>query len=1189
MDKLTEFLIKPFIEKDTLNEGINDPGILKAVFLAGGPGSGKGFISKGLFGIPKTVSTSAYGLKVVNQDKALEMLLGDGPNGFGFGTDLDNMPPELFRQLTDPDYEDYSGMRTYAKDLTKRQKKLYMNGRLGMIIDGTGHKYKKILDQKKELEKIGYDCFMVFVHTDLDVAQKRNMERARKLNPELVETSWNDVQKNLISFQGLFGNTNFMMVDNSKTLGEEAAIKKFDMLMKKGIRKFIKQPIKNYLGKKWIAKQKIMKESIDIPVEIGDTVLMGRFKNKRVVVKSIDYNEKGDLLINGRTALKFRIKKKDTNEEFGAPPGFLPSPSRKMVKKMKRKGNTSVPYGSGYDKVNEKLSRKDQIKQNKLRDMRQKLIKKAIGFGSGANSSKLKLQIKDIEKQIDKLNEATDIKKTIGVFGGRFQPFHSGHLATYNWLKTQVDEAYITTSNLKMPPRHPMNFKEKVSHMIKMGIPKNRIIMEKSPYVAKNLLSKFDSKTTSVIYAVGKKDSGRLGGKYFKPYTKDMKGFDEHGYLVTAPKFGSVSGTQMRKLLGDPKIDDSERAKAFKKVFGYYDKAVYTMMTNSFKKLFEEFTLSDDLIEDFLIDVDITKILKEGSANTNIGSDDGPGTFYQGFSDYYRVSKDDLPAFMDKSGWSVINYLIGKKSSDPDLDYSLIYDPISSVTFDRAGSIAGTTDATEKYKARLKSIIGRVGGEIIKWMGIDGKGLRVSTIPDAEYGRGKTGWAWSGTKGKTGKLTKQKQFNFSPSIKERINLDDEVKLIVEGGAYGHLNHPFDDKNLTFSEFKTLIINTLQGNLDSEGAVTEKTDGQNIMVSWKNGKLLAARNKGHIKNFGANALSVDGIKSMFAGRGDIEKAFVYSMRDLENAVGKLSDAQKTKIFDEGKKFMSLEVIYPKTVNVIPYDKSLLQFHGTIEYDAAGSPIGEDRGSARVLAGMIKQINQDVQKAFKIEKPFVTNLPKVKDFSKRQSYFLGKLNKLQNNYGLRSTDTLADYHQAYWMEYILNGANQTDFMNITNDILVKLTKRWAFFDKSYKIPQIKKDLKEDHPEFLDWVLATDKNDHARLQKEHIRDWEVLFFELGAEILSNLSDFIAANPSKAAQKIRKDLKSAISKVKKSKDPKVLNTLKVQLDRLDAIGGLKSVVPSEGITFVYKGKLYKYTGAFAPANQILGMLKFV
>ena len=175
-----------------------------------------------------------------------------------------------------------------------------------------------------------------------------------------------------------------------------------------------------------------------------------------------------------------------------------------------------------------------------------------------------------------------------------------------------------------------------------------------------------------------------------------------------------------------------------------------------------------------------------------------------------------------------------------------------------------------------------------------------------------------------------------------------------------------------------------------------------------------------------------------------------------------------------------------------------------------------------------------------------------------------------------------------KYIYNGAKNTDYPNPSNDVLMKLTKRWAFFDKSYKVPMIKKDLKE-YPKFLNWVLSTDKMDHARLQKQHIRDWEVLFFELGAEILSNLSDFIAANPSKAAQQIRKDLKSTISKVRTSKDTKVLTTLKTQLDRLNAIGGLKSVVPSEGITFVYKGKLYKYTGAFAPANQILGMLKFV
>lgn len=52
-------------------------------------------------------------------------------------------------------------------------------------------------------------------------------------------------------------------------------------------------------------------ESIELPVEIGDTVLMGKFKNKKVVVKDIKWDEeKGDLHINGKPALKMRLIKK---------------------------------------------------------------------------------------------------------------------------------------------------------------------------------------------------------------------------------------------------------------------------------------------------------------------------------------------------------------------------------------------------------------------------------------------------------------------------------------------------------------------------------------------------------------------------------------------------------------------------------------------------------------------------------------------------------------------------------------------------------------------------------------------------------------------------------------------------------------------------------------------------------------
>jgi hypothetical protein len=198
------------------------------------------------------------------------------------------------------------------------------------------------------------------------------------------------------------------------------------------------------------------------------------------------------------------------------------------------------------------------------------------------------------------------------------------------------------------------------------------------------------------------------------------------------------------------------------------------------------------------------------------------------------------------------------------------------------------------------------------------------------------------------------------------------------------------------------------------------------------------------------------------------------------------------------------------------------------------------------------------------------------------FLGKLSKLQSKFGLSDNDTLGLYHQKWWEQFILK-----QLKNVSPKVLEGLVKRWAFFDKSYKIPTIKQDLK-DEPIFLEWVLKTDKENHAKIVKENMKPFEVLFFEVGAEILKNVKGFMAANPNKAIQGIRKKLDAAIKNVKKGGDLKKLNTLKLQLDKLNKIGGVNSIVPSEGIVFKYGGKTYKFTGAFAPINQIAGLITF-
>ena len=134
-----------------------------------------------------------------------------------------------------------------------------------------------------------------------------------------------------------------------------------------------------------------------------------------------------------------------------------------------------------------------------------------------------------IEEMIKPILEAnSNIKKVVGIYGGRFQPFGPHHLKTYKWLEKQVDVAYITTSNIKQLPRHPMNFKEKVRHMSQMGVKSNRISLEKSPFVAKNLEKKFDPETTAFVYVFGAKDAGRLGGKYYQDYKKNKRNLKGH-------------------------------------------------------------------------------------------------------------------------------------------------------------------------------------------------------------------------------------------------------------------------------------------------------------------------------------------------------------------------------------------------------------------------------------------------------------------------------------------------------------------------------------------------------------------------------------------------------------------------------------------------------------------------------------
>jgi len=324
-----ETLIKAGLRKGyfTLVEGVYDPGILKAVFLAGGPGSGKSAVVDTVFNTtPEAKSLTTSGLKIVNSDSSFEHLLKKA----GHSLDLGAMDDKTFQSVTS---DDPNSIRSKAKKIMIQQFTHYKNGRLGVIIDGTGDDYTKITKQKKELEKLGYDCYMVFVNTTLEVAQQRNAFRARKLPKKIVKSIWTDVQKNLGKFQSVF-KQNFTIIDNSEDLRSKTKPGKLNLapFILKATARFIGKPIKNPIGKKWISlmmnhdkmsksgdKRNRMNEDLDM-VKMESVILpmdLERHLSRSIfVIKKFKLNEKRNLAVLSRLVESLNLSRNQMVKYF---------------------------------------------------------------------------------------------------------------------------------------------------------------------------------------------------------------------------------------------------------------------------------------------------------------------------------------------------------------------------------------------------------------------------------------------------------------------------------------------------------------------------------------------------------------------------------------------------------------------------------------------------------------------------------------------------------------------------------------------------------------------------------------------------------------------------------------------------------------------------------------------------------
>lgn len=821
---------------------------------------------------------------------------------------------------------------------------------------------------------------------------------------------------------------------------------------------------------------------------------------------------------------------------------------------------------------------------------------------------------------VDDILQEAKIKKVIGIYPGRFQPAGIHHYKTYKWLDGKFDKAYVATSDKTDSTKSPLNFKEKKMIWTKHKV--KNVVKVKNPYVCEELLKKYDPNTTAVVYIFGEKDAGRLkttkadgSPAYYQSYEenkKDLKPYAEHGYFIVAPHVSikvlgkEVSGTRIRDLLGSPKHDKMTKTRAFEELFGWYDEKIFKYLTDKFATLFE----NEKLFESFLYEYpkfetyidNIPDLLNEISA---IGPmrinmvDDGPSMFYPGksYEGYTNKRAQQL-------GYDLLDYVVGKHGLGRNADYrewGKYAGPVPAVSFYPAGDIGAKTPMnqidTDASKSAHQQWVGFINGvaETAGYKLVDFLGSEKSIRTKDEHG----------DEDVSGNVIDTQKAEDGDEIDKGVegHAVKESKLISEGGAAGHMSHPFDDKDLTFADLKEMIRRSLAGELNVEKEVTEKLDGQNLMFSWKDGKLVSARNQGHLKNAGANAPDVTAFENIFSDRPEnIRDAFVTAVKDLESAISKLSDAQKNKVFKEGERFMNIEVMTPATQNVIPQNVDMLVFHGTQAYDSAGKPVSVDsdgnditselKDSARMLSGMLKQINADVQSRYSLNAPIVVELPKSKTFGDSFKKYSAMLDKLKKEFKLKDNDKVMKYHDAWWRN-LLNKQQSKLKEIFPAKVYEALIGRWAYNDKSNKITTIRMDLSE-QPKLKDWVNKFEKEDIVKQFEKNMWPFQFIFLKLGAEVLQNVKGFVAAGGSddiaKALDAHTKTLKAKkISSVESpDKFKKDIAKLFKNLDRLTAIGGAKVIAPSEGVVFQYKGGTYKLTGTFAPINQIMGIMRF-
>jgi hypothetical protein len=400
-----------------------------------------------------------------------------------------------------------------------------------------------------------------------------------------------------------------------------------------------------------------------------------------------------------------------------------------------------------------------------------------------------------------------------------------------------------------------------------------------------------------------------------------------------------------------------------------------------------------------------------------------------------------------------------------------------------------------------------------------------------------------------------------------------------GGLAGHMSHLYDNPELTFKEIADIFKKASSGSLVG----TEKTDGQNLFLSYsvKDGRAKAARNIGNIKSGGMSAAE---LAKKFAGRGNLEKSFNDAFAAFEKAVELFDYEKQIEIFGpDANVWYNAEVQDPRTSNVINYDAKALTIHrvGHKEFDKqSGKPLDKDvSANASELEDALDKIKNLIDnEEYRVQMNAFRNLQALGD-DKQLNIALSRLYNLVSESELDGDNNIGQFllkRVRSVVEKVLSGASK----EIQDSVVKRILKidKVGLNDIYRLIPRENKELREK----VKKLVKRDK----QLVTAAIFPLEDIVHDFSVEMLRGLESAFVLDNAAEVDRLKGEVSRAVSAIERTGSEKAMEILTKQLKKLKKVDNVSTA--AEGFVFDYDGVPYKFTGNFAPINQILGMFRY-